>query len=126
MNSSILIWNVRGIGNKATTRCLANFIREHDISLAAISEPRVSFSKAQLVGRKIKLPLVIGNNGESSKIWLFYNSNISLDVIEYHPQFLTVVNKVANEVSFYLTVVYASCNVSGRRELFDALITSSQ
>lgn len=58
-------------------------------------------------------------------IWI-YRVLINPELIKNHPQFLTVANKVANEVTFYLTVVYASCNVSDRRELFNALITSSQ
>lgn len=126
MNSPILIWNVRGIGNKATIRSLANYIQEFDVSIAAISEPRVPLARAHSVARKIQLPLFIGNNGELSKIWLFYNSKVTLEVIESHPQFLTVAYKELNEVTFYFTVVYASCSVSDRREMFDALIATSE
>lgn len=42
----ILIWNVRGIGNKASVRSLASYITDHDVNIAAISEPKVPFPRA--------------------------------------------------------------------------------
>lgn len=65
---TVIIWNVRGVGNKATVNSLAQHIREKNISVAAISEPRVPFNKAQKIGRRIGLSNVFGNNGEKSKI----------------------------------------------------------
>lgn len=84
MINSALMWNVRGLGNKATVRSLARLIKAHKTCIAVISEPRVDFSQSYKVARSINLQSVFGNNGNHSKIWLFNNSDICLDVIEQH------------------------------------------
>lgn len=122
---TVIIWNVRGVGNKATVNSLAQHIREKNISVAAISEPRVPFNKAQKIGRRIGLSNVFGNNGEKSKIWVFYRDDVSLEVVEENEQFLTIVYKEMNEIISYFTVIYASCSREHRRCMFESLMSFS-
>lgn len=126
MIESVLFWNVRGIGNKATVRSLAQHIKEHKIYLVAISEPRIKISRASQVARRIDLTSVIGNNGEFSKIWLFHSPELCIEVVESHLQYLTVAYKENSSIIMFLTIVYASCNADGRRVLFDSLMGFSQ
>lgn len=126
MNNTALIWNVRGIGNKATVNSLKQLVQAHNISVVAISEPRVPLSQASNVARKIRLSKVIGNRDNTSKIWLFHSCHLELQVIERHAQYLTVAHIKNNKIISFLTVVYASCDMIIRRDLFDSLMQFSR
>lgn len=126
MISPLLIWNIRGIGNSASVRSLGQLVRSNGIQMVAISEPNIKFSSAQGIARKIGLHTVIGNEaneGDISKIWLFYVPGLNIQVVQMHHQFLTVGLIENNEISMLFSFVYASCNYVTRRVLFDELIS---
>lgn len=123
MISPFLTWNIRGIGNPASVRHLAQLIRSNGLKMVAISEPSVNFCSALVIAHKIGLHSVLGNEGENSKIWLFHDSSLDIQQIQMHGQFMTVGLIENNCISMLFTFVYASCNYITRRILFDALIS---
>lgn len=85
MSSSALIWNiigvgnstsvwslVRGVGNSASMWSLVEHIIRHKLQNVGVLEPRIPFPRSNRFFKRIKLPNVAGNDGETSMIWLFW------------------------------------------------------
>lgn len=68
---STLIWNIRGVGSAGSRRSLRQMVFKMRPLIVAISEPKIDFSRASSLARLLQLDQYAGNDGESSKIWVF-------------------------------------------------------
>lgn len=80
-------------------------------------------SRVDKIRLKLKFDSAIGNGEDNSKIWLFWQSTMNLVIVQQHPQFITMGLQNGSNIDCYFSFVYASCEASARRELFDALIS---
>lgn len=71
MISPFLAWNIRGIGNKPSQRCLRRHCRKYDVNLVAISEPKICTVKALGIMQRLGFHHFAANGDDHSKIWLF-------------------------------------------------------
>lgn len=81
----IMIWNVRGIGNKATQQQV-NFLKNIEtLDMLAIIEPMITLDEIGMQ-RIFKMDKVVANC--SNKIWLLSNSSFEVEVLLDHIQCL--------------------------------------
>ncbi|CAL8169596.1 unnamed protein product [Prunus armeniaca] len=88
----ILIWNVRGVGDKSLPRILKNIIQLNHVEVLAVLEPRISGDKAMRVvnGLGFTNHHIVDANGFSGGIWLLWNcSNIHLNIVACSSQSIT-------------------------------------
>lgn len=121
MIDTILIWNIRGVGNSGSRDCLKRLVQTKKPVLVAISEPMLTENKAIKLGRFINLPNYAVNSLVDSKIWLFWHDSCSLEVIFSSGQQITIGLKTGNVYSAYFSFVYASCDPQIRMALFNEL-----
>lgn len=116
-----LIWNIRGLGNKASLAALLKYVHCYKLRMVAILEPKIPLSKADKIRRTLNFDNVVGNDKEQSNIWLFWNEDNKINVVDYHCQYLTIRITEGNNDPCFITYVYASCNRNTRRDLFESL-----
>lgn len=71
MNHPILIWNIRGIGNNKSIRCIKSHLRINCVQLACIIEPKVAVEKMDPIRQRLQFDSVVANNDDNAKIWFF-------------------------------------------------------
>ncbi|PIN03660.1 hypothetical protein CDL12_23811 [Handroanthus impetiginosus] len=65
---NFFIWNVKGIGNKESQKMVHQVIKEYNVKLIAIIEPKINFD-ARFMTRILGYSHVVANT--NNKIWLF-------------------------------------------------------
>ncbi|XP_019173843.1 PREDICTED: uncharacterized protein LOC109169419 [Ipomoea nil] len=118
-----LIWNCQGAASKDFCRTLKHFVRIHNPSIVCLLEPKVSGAHANSICASFGFPewIRVEAIGFSGGIWVLWKNNVTLDIIQTHPQFLAVqVNEVGLE-PWALSFVYGSPNLQLRRKLFAEL-----
>ncbi|KAJ4755626.1 DNAse I-like superfamily protein [Rhynchospora pubera] len=119
---SILSWNCRGSGGDATILSLARYLHSSRACLAFISETKCSFSQATT--RISRLPLrnaeIIPSVGKSGGIWLLWNDDAIVDVVERSHFFLFAKIKLnyANE-PWLLGAIYGHPNPMVQNYIWD-------
>lgn len=121
----ILNWNVRGASCKVFARALKELIRINKPDIIAIQEPRVSGDRAKSVIRNLGFHHHIISDARdfSGGIWILWNnSDISINPLHSHDQFLHV-EIVNDDICFWLfTVIYVSHRASERIELWNSIL----
>ncbi|KAL0907216.1 hypothetical protein M5K25_025770 [Dendrobium thyrsiflorum] len=74
-----LIWNVRGIGGVASKARVRNLCRIHDIQILVLMEPMISIDNLDRTATRLGFTMSFANC--SNKIWIMWNSNITLNII---------------------------------------------
>lgn len=117
-----IVWNIRGVRNKATRNYLSALNCKHTPDLLAILEPKIDGDNLPSLAAELHMPLCYHGGEENKYIWLMWKDNIDITISETHSQFLTCLIKdqfLAQEVAF--TMVYASCLMRTRRVLRQSL-----
>ncbi|MQL77026.1 hypothetical protein Taro_009408 [Colocasia esculenta] len=102
---SVIIWNIRGIDSLAARRGLKHLCRNYSPMVIAISEPKISLSRENALCHSLRMHGVFGNDGEDSKIWVFWQVEANVEVVDSSFQRVTFASRreeevEANEVSF--------------------------
>lgn len=116
---NILSWNIRGIGSKGSLERLQLFKQQYNLSLICIQEPMVDNSKMSSFQRRLNMQNGFFNC--SNKIWLFWSSDIDMDIIKDGEQQVLIRVGRTNEVPIFLTIVYAKCTEALRNDLWNDL-----
>lgn len=71
----ILVWNVRGAGDKSLPRILKNITQLNHVEVLAVLEPRIRGDKAMRVVNSLGFTNhhIVDANGFSGGIWLLWN-----------------------------------------------------
>ncbi|KAL0923122.1 hypothetical protein M5K25_007168 [Dendrobium thyrsiflorum] len=78
-----LIWNIRGIGGAASKARVRNLCRIHDIQILVLMEPMISTDNLDMTAARLGFTMSFANC--SNKIWIMWNSNITLNIIaDFH------------------------------------------
>ncbi|KAK9934990.1 hypothetical protein M0R45_022108 [Rubus argutus] len=119
----ILYWNLRGIGNHPTQNALSEFIRTHSPEILCIAEPFVAVgSISSSFWRSLGMRLV-GTNDRAlalPNLWIFCKLSLApwVRVLASSDQQVSL-QVMFDSVNCFLTVVYASTSVAGRRCLWE-------
>ena len=110
----ILYWNIRGLGTSQLR--LKKLIKKFRPNIIALAEPFLMEEKIPRLLGRLRCECFITNEAQGGKIWLLWNSTVSVHWLAASNQFVSV--KVEeNGQMFVLTVVYAKCNQLERKIL---------
>ncbi|KAK3188862.1 hypothetical protein Dsin_028423 [Dipteronia sinensis] len=118
MIDKIMVWNVIGMGT--SKRRLKKFMKEHNVSVLAVSEPFQDVGLIRRWAMCLQFPNFSSNVEEGGKIWVFWKDNIQLKVVGSSNQCLTVLMS-EDSGSLLKTFVYAKYSQIERRELWEQL-----
>ncbi|MQL86849.1 hypothetical protein Taro_019382 [Colocasia esculenta] len=116
----------KGVSNAASRKSLKNTVKKHNPQIVGISEPKTSFSKALALCKSLRMDSCAGNMEDESKIWVFWRTQDSVQVVASTSQSISLVCNAGTSSMYYLTVVYADCNPAVRRDLFSDLLLFAQ
>lgn len=114
-------WNVHGIGNDKTLRSLRHHLRRHKVQLICLIEPKISVDRVEEIRTKLHFDFACTNQDEDAKIWLLWQSAVSILILQRNMQSITVQVQHGNNMEHYATYVYASCLAAERRYMYDGL-----
>ncbi|XP_043689272.1 uncharacterized protein LOC122640183 [Telopea speciosissima] len=112
----VLFWNIRGVGNKPTQSM-------EKVDVVAIVEPKIQFSKAARIMRRLGMESVCSNGGENGdRIWVFWKSSCQVRVVKEHVQYVSLECTLHGSHVFMLTFVHAFCMSGEQRQLWTDLL----
>lgn len=88
----ILVWNVRGAGDKFLPKIIKSLTQLHCIEILAILEPRISGDCALHVVNSLGFTnhYIVDANGFSRGLWLLWNcNNVQLNIVACSGQSIT-------------------------------------
>lgn len=105
---------MRGIGtSRKRLKCL---IKKY----IAILEPFAKEDKLVRLTSMLGFNNFCSNEAMGGKIWLLWQEDIAVDIVDMSDQFITGYFDVANQ-KLFISFVYAKCNYLERRDLWQSL-----
>ncbi|KAL0928209.1 hypothetical protein M5K25_000081 [Dendrobium thyrsiflorum] len=104
-----------GVASKARVR---NLCRIHDIQILVLMEPMISIDNLDRTATRLGFTMSFANC--SNKIWIMWNSNITLNIIADFQQVVHVQISCFNFLC-HASFVYALCTRTGRLPLWEQL-----
>ena len=117
----IIVWNVRGAGSRECIISIKEYIRTHKPAIIAILETHISGKRADEVCNNIGFQgrYRVEARGFQGGIWVLWDtSEVSLNVLKAHPQFITSQVHRRGMQPWCFTVVYASPSPQLREQLW--------
>ncbi|KAL8470386.1 hypothetical protein ACS0TY_033023 [Phlomoides rotata] len=119
MTLQLMIWNARGIGQRATQDVLKSQIHEHRVSIVVILEPMVT-SNFDFHRRNLGFNRGVWNSANT--IWVFVQFGFHLDVLFDFVQLLHIrLTAAVLPEPVFLSFVYAKFSRQERVQLWDEL-----
>ncbi|KAI9081853.1 hypothetical protein K1719_036115 [Acacia pycnantha] len=109
---------------KGFAASLKNLIFSHKVDMVVLLETRISGDKAKKANRSFgfRYSEIVEALGFVGGIWLIWNnSNLVVNVMERHLQFLHCQLMIGGKIPWYFTAVYASPHENVRGELWEKL-----
>ncbi|KAI3463157.1 hypothetical protein Pfo_019820 [Paulownia fortunei] len=114
-----LIWNIRGVGNEGSQKHLHSICQLNRIKLLVLLEPMVQLD-GDFFCRRLEFSKSFANT--SNKIWFFVDNDFDFQILLDHEQLLHIeISSKLIASPILVTSVYAKCNASDRKELWDEL-----
>lgn len=123
MDYKIIMWNCNGASNNGFISVVMDFVRQNNVSLLVLLEPKVSGFTANCVIRKLGFPFShrVEAVGFSGGIWILWKSNTKFTVLSNNNQFIHGKVMVNNEQPFLFTAVYGNPHICLRKSLWPDL-----
>ncbi|KAG5605830.1 hypothetical protein H5410_027322 [Solanum commersonii] len=119
-----LCWNARSINSQGSLERLQTLKKMHNLSIIVILEPFSNNSHINTYKIQLNMEQAYCNN--NGKIWLFWNSDMTCNILEAEDQQITCELKHVNcNANFHVTFICAKCKEHLRRPLWDKLIQYS-
>ncbi|XP_019157735.1 PREDICTED: uncharacterized protein LOC109154388 [Ipomoea nil] len=120
---NVLVWNCQGAASKVFRRTLKNYLREFKPTVLCLLEPRVSGDNANDICFALGYDewLRVEAIGFSGGIWVFWKTDIVVQVSNTHPQFVLLRVTEGSNQPWNLSFVYGSPDYILRRQLFTDL-----
>ena len=117
---SLINWNIRGISDDTSFKRLHSLRKQFKSCFISIQEPLVSNKKQKRICRKLGFAGYTSNC--ENKIWVMWTSDVSVRVLEDHPQYLHVeLIHTCYPDPIQISCVYAKCGRKARAPLWDGL-----
>lgn len=111
---SMLIWNIRVMGSRASSDYLKYLLSIHKPIMLGIIEPKQQRSKIGDFAIKLGYSDFCHGNEVNNHIWLFWNNMSSVQVLEVTPQTLYLKIGIPGMAEFLLSLLYM-LNAQGRK-----------
>lgn len=100
-------------------------IRRHKLQFLAIFEPKVPLSRALAISRYLQMDYHEENLDEDSKIWILWNHPFSFQLVLKSSQHVTGVVLRGDMAICMVSTIYAACDATAQRNLFDELLSTA-
>lgn len=123
---SIITWNCQGVSGKRFPATFKSLVVNYKVEIFVILEPRISGKKADAVIQKLGFAHShrVEADGFSGGIWVLWSSNVSIDILTNHVQFIHMqVHCPSTPTRFLFTAVYGSPQAKFRKFLWQDLMT---
>ncbi|KAG5606078.1 hypothetical protein H5410_027570 [Solanum commersonii] len=118
---STIVWNARGINTQGVIERLKNLKNIHHVSMIAILEPFSDNNNINMFKSMLSMDNATSNT--NGKIWLFWTTDISCNVLEMDEQQITCEISHFEVQGIYIkTFVHAKCKEHLREPLWDRLL----
>ena len=122
---NLLIWNSRGTGSQSFPNLIHELRKFHCLDFVALLETRCSGDNAKRIINKLgfKHSAIVEADGFKGGIWCMWSDKLAnLEVVEKNAQFIHFKVIDQKQLSWFMTIVYASPSPAKRRELWRDLI----
>ena len=118
-----MVWNCQGAASKRFKSVLKTFIVIHNLGVLMLIETRISGFKAELLIRTLKFHHShrVEALGDSGGIWILWNNDWSIWVIQNHRQYVHLEVWDDCRFNFLFTPVYGSPQTKNRLQLWNDL-----
>ncbi|XP_077237194.1 uncharacterized protein LOC143878867 [Tasmannia lanceolata] len=122
-----LIWNIRGAKNRPSRRRLKALSKLHKLNFIVLLEPFLNELEVHKVAELLHFTNYMTNLNESSKIWILWDGSLSMSRVSFNNQALSVeIAHLQSSSEAFMTLIYASCSIIERRDLWSYLWDCSQ
>lgn len=118
---SCMVWNVQGAGSRDFMNALREVVRTHKPSVLSLVETHMGGEHAMKIAKMIGYTghIRVDAQGFSGGIWVFWKPElVTIDPIDKHNQYITMLITRNGEIPWYLTAIYASPDPTKRQELW--------
>ncbi|KAK5772133.1 hypothetical protein PVK06_048404 [Gossypium arboreum] len=118
--TKIFFWNCQGAGHPRFHNVMNEYKKDFFSDLICLFETRVSRARVDGIIAKLGYPnsLKVEANRFASGIWLCWNENILVDILEIHCYMIhSRIRSKQGPDSFICSTVYASPHLTTRRKL---------
>lgn len=112
-----LVWNIQGIGNRASLRRLKRLVRVHRLAFVAILEPMISIDRLDEIQSVLGYPHSLV--ALANKIGLFYSDCFPISSLTVSSQYLLMQLEYSTPVC--ATFIYGKCSRLERQSLWSDL-----
>lgn len=70
---NFIIWNVRGIANDVSIGRVKFLIKTYNLQCVVLLEPKVHFSKLDVICKKLGMSHALANDIDMAHIWVMWN-----------------------------------------------------
>jgi exonuclease III len=120
---SALSHNCRGLGGAATVKEIRDLVRKHAPTVLCIQETQLQKAHMEGLARSIGFDrcFVVSSLGRSGGLAIFWNNNISIEILPYSQYHIDVIVKEVGKDPWRLTTVYGEAQVAERFKTWDML-----
>ncbi|KAL9671856.1 hypothetical protein QQ045_009429 [Rhodiola kirilowii] len=119
MKNQILCWNARGI-NKATCDYLALIIRNYNLGICCILEPKAEPEELAILARKLGFQYYLNHQPTNSHIWLMWTDNFKISTLAYSDQHISMeVHNDLEDIKMVCSFIYAFIDIKLRQKLWE-------
>ncbi|KAL9682982.1 hypothetical protein QQ045_014794 [Rhodiola kirilowii] len=123
--NSFLCWNARGVGNNSTTSHLKAICVLHNPFIEAILEPKISHDRLPALCSEIGMDHCMHGGDSNDHIWVCWREGIIFQNPVWSTQQVTSrIHCISTNKHYFLSFVYADCDVTVRDQLLDDLTTA--
>ncbi|CAM8936846.1 unnamed protein product [Rhodiola kirilowii] len=120
MKKQIFCWNARGIVNKATCDYLSLMIRNHNLGICCILEPKADPEELAILARKMGFQSYLNCHPINSHIWIMWTEDFKITTLAYSDQHISVeVNNEVEDIKMVCSFVYAFIDINLRQQLWE-------
>lgn len=128
MIMSMIVWNIRGLGRRASKDYLKLIKQQFRPVLLAILEPMQQAQIISSFASSLCYGFFLSGYPTNNAIWFFWNSDVQVHLVSIAIQSITMILRISYGPDIKLSIIYAKCTRLERQtrwtELRDASSTT--
>ncbi|KAL9682734.1 hypothetical protein QQ045_014541 [Rhodiola kirilowii] len=122
MKNQILCWNARGINNRGTCDYLSLLIKNHNLGICCILEPKCSHDDLSSLARKMGFDNFLNCFPTNTHIWIMWPNDYRVSSLAFSIQHITVeIYSEVEDTMMICSFVYAFHHIKLQQKLWEDL-----